>query len=498
MNLRELIRDIDKKVSNFKNVEIKGVSFDSRKVKDGYIFIALKGQKEDGHRFIPEAIERGAKAIVVENKTSFLISDVVEIVVEDTKKALAIISSRFYGNPSSKLKIAGITGTNGKTTTSFIVKSILEKAGQKSGLIGTISYQIGERQITSFNTTPESADLQSFFSEMIKEGCSWCVMEVSSHGIDQRRIMGVNFDCGIFTNISPNEHIDYHRTFKNYLQTKIKFFTEFIKESEKKDKKAVINLDDKFASYFIKAARKSGIDVFTYGKNRKSVVRLIDFMVTKGGNRIVFQKDKEKIEVFTGLKGIGNVYNCLAAITFAIAYNIDKEIIIKGIEEISSVPGRFEFIEEGQPFDIIVDYAHTHNGLLNLLQSVKLLNPKRIILVFGCGGDRDKSKRPLMGNIGVKMSDIVILTSDNPRSEEPREIIKDIERGIPFYLKNKYAVIVDRAEAIREAISMAEENDCVVIAGKGHETFQILKDVTVPFDDREQAREVVRNLYGKD
>ena len=237
MKLKDLIKDIDKKVSNFKNIDIKGVTFDSRRVRDNFIFVALKGQKEDGHKFIPEAIERGAKAIVVEEKTSFLHSDVVEIVVEDTKEALAIISSRFYGDPSSKLKIAGITGTNGKTTTSFIIKNILEKSGKKTGLIGTILYQIGERQITSSNTTPESADLQGFFSDMLKENCEWCVMEVSSHGIDQRRILGVNFDCAIMTNVSPYEHLDYHKTFKNYLQTKLKLFSEYLSESKKNNKK---------------------------------------------------------------------------------------------------------------------------------------------------------------------------------------------------------------------------------------------------------------------
>jgi len=336
-------------------------------------------------------------------------------------------------------------------------------------LVGTISYQIGERQITSFNTTPESADLQAFFSDMLKESCEWGVMEVSSHGIAQRRILGVNFDCAIFTNISVHEHLDY--------------FSEYLSKSKKNNKKAIINLDDRFSSYFVKAAKKAGADIFTYGKNRKSNIKLIDYRITKEGNRIVFQKEKEKVEIFTGLKSIGNIYNCLAAISFAIAYNIDT--------------GRFEFVNEGQPFDIIVDYAHTHNALMNLLFSVKLLKPRRIILVFGCGGDRDKSKRPLMGKIGVKMADIVILTSDNPRSEEPREIIRNIERGIPFYLKRKYAVVVDRKQAIREAISMAEENDCVVIAGKGHETFQIFKDVTVPFDDREEARAAIKELYGK-
>ncbi|HOV21685.1 MAG TPA: UDP-N-acetylmuramoyl-L-alanyl-D-glutamate--2,6-diaminopimelate ligase [bacterium] len=498
MKLKDLIKDIDKKVYNFKNIDIKGIAFDSRKVRDGYIFVALKGEKEDGHKFIPEAIERGAKCIVVEKKTSFLISDVVEIVVDDTKKVLAIISSRFYNDPSSKLKIVGITGTNGKTTTSFLIKNILEKAGEKAGLIGTISYQIGQRQIISFNTTPESADLQAFFSEMLKEECKWAVLEISSHGIEQRRILGINFDCGIFTNITPFEHLDYHKTFKNYLQTKLKFFSIYLKESKKENKKAIINLDDKFSSYFLREAKKAKIEsIITYGKHRKSDIKLIDYSLTRNGNKIIFQRYGEKIEVFTHLRGIGNVYNCLAAISFATGYNIDKEIIIKGIEETLSVPGRFEFIDEGQPFDIIVDYAHTHNALLTLLQSVRQMKPKRIILVFGCGGNRDKSKRPLMGKIGVKLSDIVILTSDNPRSEEPREIIKDIEKGIPFYLKKKYAVIIDRKQAIKEAISLAGENDCVVIAGKGHETFQILKDVTVPFDDREEAKKTVKELYGK-
>ncbi len=495
MELKELIKEIKKKkVFNLNNFEVEGIAYNSKKVKDNYIFVAIKGTKLDGHDFINEAIERGAKCIVVSKRPSIIPSDITEIVVDDTKETLSEIANIYYNYPSKKLKIVGITGTNGKTTTSFIIKEILNECGEKTGLIGTIFYEIGERKIISTNTTPESLDLLEMFSDMIKNECKWVVMEVSSHGIDQKRIEGIEFDSCIFTNIASHEHLDYHKTFKNYLNAKLLLFAKYLKESSKKEKYGIINLDSPYSKSFIKVCRKSGIEYITFGKHKNSKIKLLNYKIEKDGNLIEVEIEKEKFGFKSKIYGLGNVYNLLSAIAFSYTYKIPYEKIQKALLKIENIPGRFEFINEGQDFSVIVDYAHTHHALKNLLLSVKSLNPRRIILIFGCGGDRDKSKRPLMGKIAVKMADYVIITSDNPRSEDPQKIIEDIQAGIPFYLKRKYVAIPDRREAIYQGISMAKTNDCVVIAGKGHEAFQILKDVIIPFDDREEARKVIKKI----
>lgn len=492
MKLKDIIKTLKyKRLYNLSNPEIAGIAYDSRKVKENFIFVALKGASLDGHHFINDAISRGAKVLIVNKKSAVLPSDVGEILVEDTRNALYSISAEFYGNPSKKLKVVGITGTNGKTTTSFIIKHIIESTGDKCGLIGTISYQIGERSISSTNTTPESLDIQKLFSDMVEEGCKWAVMEVSSHGIAQGRITNLHFDTGIFTNIASHEHLDYHKNFKNYLQAKLKFFSHYLNESEKEGKKGIVNIDDPYAGHFIKALKKNGIDYLTYGK-KNSDVHLVDYKMSKDGNLLVVEIKGEKTEFHTKLHGLGNIYNTLTGIIFAVSEGIPLKNLKQSLAALSFVSGRYETVDEGQNFDVIVDYAHTHYALSNLLRSVKELRPKRIILVFGCGGDRDKSKRPLMGNIAVKIADIVFITSDNPRSEDPQDIITDIERGIPFYFRGKYIAIADRKQAIKEAISFAREGDYVVIAGKGHETFQILKNTVVPFDDREEARKAIR------
>ncbi len=498
MKLKEIIKDIrKKKVFNLENFEIEGIAYDSRKVKENYIFVAIKGSKVDGHDFINDAIERGAKCIVVSKRPSIVPANVCEVVVEDTKKALSEIANNYYGYPSKKLNVVGITGTNGKTTTSFIIKEILKENGIKAGLIGTIFYEIGERKIISTNTTPQSLDLIEMFSEMVDNGCKWVVMEVSSHGIDQKRIEGIDFNMGIFTNITSHEHLDYHKTFKNYLNTKLLFFSKYLKESEKEEKYGVINLDSRYSKSFIKVCERNKINWITFGKHKNSKIKLLNYEIGPQGNFLEVSIGKEKISFESKISGLGNVYNLLAGIAFSYIYKIPYQAVKKAFLNIKDIPGRFEFINEGQDFLVIVDYAHTYHALRNLLISVRSLKPKRIILIFGCGGDRDKSKRPLMGKISVKMADYVIITSDNPRSEDPNEIIKDIESGIPFYLRKKYTKIPDRRQAIYEGISMAKTNDCVLIAGKGHEAFQILKDVIIPFDDREEARKAIKEIITK-
>ncbi len=492
MKTKELVKAINvKKTHNLNNLEVEGIAYDSRKVKQNFVFVALKGSSADGHQFINDAVSRGAKTIVATRKNAILPSDVGEVIVDDTRKALHDLASVFYGEPSKKIRLAGITGTNGKTTTAFILKQILESSGNKCGLIGTISYQVGERVISSVNTTPESLDLQKMFSDMLEQNCTWAVMEVSSHGIAQDRIAKLHFDTAIFTNIASHEHLDYHKNFKGYLKAKLKFFEKYLQESGKENKTGIVNIDVPYSGYFIKALAGNGIKCVTFGRG-KSNVRLVEYKINKDGNRIIAEVNGKKDEFHTKIRGLGNVYNTLAGIAFATTQNISLEIVKKGLESISSVPGRFESVDEGQPFDVIVDYAHTHHALQNLLKSVKELNPRRIILVFGCGGDRDRSKRPLMGRVAVRMADIVFITSDNPRSENPEDIIRDIEKGIPFFHRKRYVSIADRKRAIKEAISLAGEGDCVVIAGKGHETFQILASTTIPFDDREEARKAIR------
>ncbi|RKY30923.1 MAG: UDP-N-acetylmuramoyl-L-alanyl-D-glutamate--2,6-diaminopimelate ligase [Candidatus Omnitrophota bacterium] len=497
MKLKEILKHVpDKKVSNFKNYEISGITYDSRKVKENYIFVAIKGTKLDGHNFIKDAIDRGAKVIFVEREL-LLPHDITQVVVENTRETLALISSIFYGNPSDKLKVIGITGTNGKTTTSYLLKSILTESGKKCGLIGTVMYEIGERKISSINTTPESLDIEELLSQMVEMGTTHAIMEVSSHGLDQGRVKFINFDAGIMTNISSHEHLDYHKSFKNYLKAKLSFFGRYLAESKKKKKIGIVNRDDPYSKYFINELKRNNIEFITYGRDKKSDVKLIDFKISEKGNYLKVESGGKIYEFSTPITGRGNIYNAVASISYAFFEGIPVEIIKKGLENIKSVPGRFEFIDEGQPFSVIVDYAHTSHSLENLLLSVRDLNPKRIILIFGCGGDRDRSKRPVMGKIAVKMADIVIITSDNPRSEDPMDIIRDIEKGIGWLRRKKCKIIPDRKEAIKEGIFLAEEGDFVVIAGKGHETYQILKDTVIPFDDREEARKFIRERYGR-
>jgi len=495
MKLKEIIKKVeDKKVLDFFNYEIEGIAYDSRKIKENYIFVAIKGTNLDGHSFIKDAIDRGAKVIIVEKKDLLVPKGITTILVKDTRKVLGLISSTFYDEPSKKLKVVGITGTNGKTTVSYFIKAVLSDPKNKNscGLIGTISYQVGERSISSINTTPESLDIQHLIYEMVEEKCKYAIMEVSSHGLSYGRVNFVQFDCAIFTNISPHEHLDYHKKFRNYLKAKLSLFNKYLKESEKDGKVGIINIDDPYSKYFIKALKYNNIKYITYGKNKKADIKLIDFKIKEEGNFFKIDIEGKEEEFATKLKGKGNVYNAIAAISYALYEKVPIDEIKSRLWEMESVPGRFEFIKEGQPFDVIIDYAHTHYALWNLLSSVKEFNRGKIIVVFGCGGDRDKSKRPLMGEIASKMADTVIITSDNPRSEDPAQIIKDVEKGIPKRYKKKCFSFVDRKEAIKFAISLAKEKDCVVIAGKGHETYQILKNTVVPFSDKEEARKAIK------
>jgi len=498
MRLKELIKGLKvKEVIGDGNPEIAGLAYDSRKVNKGFAFFALIGCRDDGHRYISEAVERGAK-VIVSQKESFLGKEVIQVIVLDSRTTLSIIGERFYLFPSQVLKVWGVTGTTGKTTITYLMESILKEARKSCGVIGTISYRLGERTISALNTTPESLDLSYMLSEMKKEGCEFGILEISSQGISQGRISNITFDGAIFSNIFPFEHLDYHKTMRNYLKSKLSLFDQYLSASTKKEKTGIINLDNPYSKHFIRACKSNQISLITYGFSKKAMVRGEKILPTETGFSLKIKSPWSEFPLCLPLFGTYNIYNTLAAASFGFSLGLPIEAIREGLQKIKTIPGRLETISAGQPFKVFVDYAHTEASLFNLLSTVRGLTEKRVILLFGCGGDRDRKKRPLMGRVGVKMADYVILTSDNPRSEDPLSIIKEIKRGIGWMSRKKFEVILKRGEAIEKALRIAKEGDVVVLAGKGHETYQIFKDRVVPFDDRIVARKVLEDLYGRD
>ncbi|MCM8769978.1 MAG: UDP-N-acetylmuramoyl-L-alanyl-D-glutamate--2,6-diaminopimelate ligase [Candidatus Omnitrophica bacterium] len=499
MRLKELLKGITVRRSfNFSNAEVAGLAYDSRKVRPGYLFVAISGTKQDGHAYIQDALLRGAEVVVVEKKDIVFPNKVVGLLVDNSREALAVLSTNFFREPSRRLKVIGITGTKGKTTTAYLVHNLHQTAGEKCGLIGTIAYQIGERQIASYNTTPESLDLQEMMSETEKAGCQTVVMEVSSHGSDQGRVAGIHFDSGLLTNVSSHEHLDYHGSFAKYLEAKIKFFKEYLATSAKEEKLALINLDDPSASHFLRSLKEKNVRVVTWGKNKKADVILLSYFLGESATVLDVSLQGKKERFSSPLKGLGNVFNLVLLVAYGWARHFPLELIHKSLVHSPTIPGRFEMIDEGQPFSVVVDYAHTADSLRSLLVSVRAMKPRRVILVFGCGGDRDRSKRPLMGKVAARLADLVIITSDNPRSEDPFRIIQDIRKGIPFFQRRRTVVIMDRRKAIQDALELAQKGDFVVIAGKGHETYQIFRETVVPFDDRIEARKVLERLLSRD
>ncbi len=482
MTLAELLRGIKvRRVIGTLNREIKGIAYDSRLIKDGFLFVAIKGLRTDGHLYIKDAILRGATAVVV-SETPYEEDDTTIVEVDCSREALAILSSNFYGAPCRSLSLIGITGTNGKTTTSYITKSILSAWGKKVGLLGTIQYIIGDRVTRAVHTTPESLDLQRYLSEMLKEEVEYAVLEVSSHALSLKRVEGCSFKVAVFTNFSQ-DHLDFHGTMDNYFAAKTKLFDYL-----EKDGYAVLNWDDTMVRSL---AQKIDCNVITCGLEKGAMLRathpkIADFLSFK------IQTPKGELFVSSPLVGRNNVYNILMSIGVAYAIGVSEEAIIKGIKEVKYIEGRFERIDMGQRFLCIVDYAHTEDALKRLIEEARLITKGKIITVFGCGGDRDRSKRPRMGRVATELSDFVVITSDNPRSEEPMEIIIEIIKGIR---KDNYMVLPDRAEAIRHAVSMAEEGDTVLVAGKGHEDYQDIKGVRYPFSDREVLKEEIKKQW---
>lgn len=464
--------------------EITGIQYDSRQVAPGNLFVCIPGLKTDGHNFVPQAVAAGAVALLVERDVA-TDQGVAVVKVADTRKALPVVASNFYGAPSRDLRVIGVTGTNGKTTTTHLVAAILEEAGFPVGLIGTLYARWGGVQEAIANTTPESVDLERFFHKVRREGGKYVVMEVSSHALDLGRVDQIDFDVALFTNLTQ-DHLDYHHTLEDYLRAKLVLFRML---DGSRGKLAVINADDPHSSDFSRAARCRTI---TYGLGRGAEVRAVDVNVESSGSAFTAVWPGGSLPIALKLAGNFNVYNALAAIAFALGEGIEPAIIKQGLERVAGVPGRFESVACGQDFTVIVDYAHTPDGLKNILQTAQRMARGRIITVFGCGGDRDRGKRPLMGEIAARYSDFTIVTSDNPRTEEPMAIIEDILPGVNRVKDCSYAVVVDRREAIRQAVSMAAKDDIVIIAGKGHETYQLVKGEVFPFDDREVAREFLR------
>jgi len=484
MKLEELLKNIDYKiVQGDKEEVIEGVNYDSRMIQKDELFVCIKGFNSDGHKYVESAIEKGAKAIVCEDEVE-CVKGITIIKVKDSRKALATIGSNLYDNPSKKMKIIGVTGTNGKTTTAFMIKTILEAEGHKVGLIGTIANYIGNEKIDTERTTPESLELQELFNNMVNKGCEYCVMEVSSHSLALDRVYGVEFEVGIFTNLT-RDHLDFHKTFENYYNEKFKLF--------KRSKIKIINIDDSYGKRV--AMDLVGLkeeNIYTYSIKNEGDYKAYDEVCESKhiGFEIMLNEKEEKFIV--GLPGEFNIYNSLGAIAATEKLGVSLKSIKNGIENVVVV-GRCEMTgkEYNLPYTIILDYAHTPDGLDNILKTARGFTSNRLICVFGCGGDRDKVKRPQMGGIASNLSDIAIVTSDNPRGEEPSSIIKDILVGIK---KDNYEVVENRKEAIKKAITIAKAGDVLVIAGKGHEDYQILNTGKIHFDEREIVDEILKGL----
>lgn len=473
-------------------VKVLDITADSRAVKVGSLFIALDGATVDGHNYVNKAVEAGAVAVLV-SKPVEVSGDVCVITVEDTRKAMMACVPYFFDYPANSMRMIGVTGTNGKTTTTHMIRHILKAQGHKVGVIGTVHIMIGDTTYPIHNTTPDVVDLQHILHQMVEEGVTHCVMEVSSHALALGRVSGVEYDTAVFTNLTQ-DHLDFHKTFENYLAAKCKLFEQVSAPNQTKSGKgAIINIDDEYGHRIIE---KTTAPIITYSIDGKGTLNAYDVEMTPKSSRYTVSYDGHDYTVAMNTTGLFNVYNTLAAIGACLLEGISMEDIDKALKTFSAVPGRFELIEEGQPFAVVVDYAHTPDGLENILQTAKAIQENRIIVVFGCGGDRDATKRPIMGRIAAQYGDVVYVTSDNPRTEDPVQIVKDVEAGVKEGLREgaHYEVIVDRREAIQHAIQNAKPGDIVLIAGKGHEDYQILKDKTIHFDDREEARAALKEI----
>ncbi|MBS5948829.1 MAG: UDP-N-acetylmuramoyl-L-alanyl-D-glutamate--2,6-diaminopimelate ligase [Clostridium sp.] len=478
MKLVDLLQGVNYELKNGSiDREINHIQYDSRKIKEGDIFVCLTGFEVDGHNYANSAIKNGAKVILCEKEITVEDKDVTVLLVKEGRKALATMSANYYDHPTKKLKLIGVTGTNGKTTTVYLLKSILEKEGKKVGLVGTIANYIGDKKIKSERTTPESLELQKLFKDMADEGCEYCVMEVSSHSLQLDRVYGCEFEVGIFTNLT-RDHLDFHKSFENYYNAKFKLF--------ERSKASVINVDDDYGYRVLKDVEKlENKMVRTYSIREESDFKARNIALKEGD--IHFDINGESYN--SVLPGEYNIYNALGVIAAVNILGISVNAVKKGLLDVV-VPGRCERVgyKYDINYDIIIDFAHTPDGLKNILETLKGYTKNRLIAVYGCGGDRDKVKRAELGRIGTEIADLAVITSDNPRDEDPMYIIKEIIAGIT---KSNYLAIENRTEAIRLALNMAEEGDVVVLAGKGHENYQITNEGVIHFDEREVVDEIL-------
>ncbi len=478
MDLERLIATLaPAKVLQRANGEVSDLAYDARAVEPGAVFFCVPGRRFDGHDFAPEAVARGALALVVERPLELAVP---QLVVADAREAMAQAAVAFFGDPSRELAVAGVTGTNGKTTTAFLLFAMLAATGRRPGLVGTVETRIGGERRAAHRTTPEAIDLQRLLREMADAGDRSCALEATSHGSELKRLVGVRFAVLVFTNLSQ-DHLDLHGTMERYFQAKRRLFVEG------EPAPAAVGVDDEYGRSLAAELRSAGrAPLLTFGLAADADVHPQELEVSASGSRL----RAAGLELASPLLGRFNVQNVLAAVAAGLLLELPGEAIVRGIASVHGVPGRFQPVDEGQPFLVLVDYSHKPDALASALAAARELSQGRVICVFGCGGERDRSKRPLMGRVAEAASDVVIVTSDNPRSEEPDEIISEVLAGV----SGEVEVEPDRGRAIARAVGLALPGDVVLVAGKGHELGQELRDRTVPFDDREVAREALRRL----
>ena len=476
--VRQIIGTLDRPVES--------IAYDSRRVQRNALFVAMRGEKVDGHKFIGQAVEKGASVIVADREEKHLRATCV--VVEDTRTSLADLSAIFYGHPAQRLKLAAVTGTNGKTTTSFLIKHVCEKAGLRCGLIGTVRYEIGERVLPAIRTTPESLDLQELLAQIVNAGCRAAAMEVSSHALAQNRTRGLEWNVAVFTNLTQ-DHLDFHGTMESYFESKTKLFTQLGQQENKRKPAAVVNIDDRYGQQLLDKIDKS-VAIITYGMGARADFRVSNYRVEFGGTSYQLDARGKSYLVRVPLIGRFNVANSVAALAAANGLGVDLRAAVLSLGKSPQVPGRLEMVPAKRQFQVFVDYAHTPDALANVLKTLRELQPQRLIVVFGCGGDRDRQKRPLMGEMVDRHADYAIITSDNPRKEDPSRIVAAIEKG---FRSTHFEKIVDRTEAINRAIALAQPRDIVLIAGKGHENYQEFADHTIPFNDIQVARRAIED-----
>ena len=478
MELKNVLKDCNiLDINGDLNKNIESVEFDSRKVRENTLFVCIKGYSVDGHSFIQNAYDKGARVFLIQDNVE-LLDDCTYIKVENTREAMAVVASNLNNNPTKELNVIGVTGTNGKTSISTFIKELLTLNNSKVGLVGTISIDNGKEVIESKNTTPESADLQKHFKTMLESGCDYCAMEVSSHSLVLNRVDATEFKIGLFTNLTP-DHLDFHKDLDDYRNAKELLF-------HKTTVANVINIDDEGGKKIADSIKDLKTPLYTYGIDNNADFMAKDIKITASGTSYKLVTPTYEADIFIPVPGKFTVYNTLAVIATCYILNIPISTIQEGLAKTQGVPGRFETVQNDKGIHVIVDYAHTPDALENVINTARGFATNRIITVFGCGGDRDNTKRPLMGKIADELSDIAILTSDNPRTEDPNRIINHVLAGMS---SNNYEVVIDRKEAIKRAIEIAQKDDIVLIAGKGHEDYQIIGTEKIHFDDKEIARE---------